>query len=495
VSEPSVSARYRFGDGARSGVLLGLSLRQSVPLIGGVVWLTLWLVARQPMIGMVGLAGGVVVGFGRWRRAPLYEVAVPGARLAWNRVTRRGPWVRSSLLGAGPPWDDQLPHALAGVELLDCELDWAAQVASTAVVQDGRAGSVSMVLPVRGAGFPVASLREQDGLLAGWGAALAPLAQARCPVTRLVWQEWTHPVGVADHREFLASLDRPHLSSAVVDYDELLTLQAPITFAHDVLVTVTVDLRRVRRAGRSSLVASAIEVLADEARLLAARLESAGLAVDRPLSPLELSTAVRLRSDPYRALQLDTLRRSLAAAVGRGTLEWGPMAVDAGWFHARVDGAVHRSYRIAAWPMLPVAADWLAPLLTADGATRTVTVVLEPVPLARAAADANRQLTSIESDHAQKERHGFRLTARERRRQADVEGRERELAEGHPEFRHVGLVTVTAGDVDELDEACAKVEQAAAASMLDLHPLTARQGEGWVASLPVGRSVQAGSWL
>src|SRR5207248_1982627 len=106
---------------------------------------------------------------------------------------------------------------------------------------------------------------------------------------------------------------------------------------------------------------------------------------------------------------------------------------------------------------------WLGPLLTSDGATRTVTVVLEAVPLSRAAADANRQLTSIESDHAQKERHGFRLTARERRRQADVEGRERELAEGHPEFRHVGLVTVTAGTVDELEEACAKVEQAAAA--------------------------------
>ncbi len=48
--------------------------------------------------------------------------------------------------------------------------------------------------------------------------------------------------------------------------------------------------------------------------------------------------------------------------------------------------------------MLPVAADWLAPLLTGDGVTRTVTVVMEPVPLARAAQDANRQLTSIEAD-------------------------------------------------------------------------------------------------
>ena len=168
------------------------------------------------------------------------------------------------------------------------------------------------------------------------------------------------------------------------------------------------------------------------------------------------------------------------------------MAVEADWFQARVDGAVHRTYRVANWPMLAVTADWLTPLLTAEGATRTVTVVMEPVPLARAAADANRQLTSIESDHAQKERHGFRLTARERRRHADVEGRERELAEGHPEFRHVALVTVTAADPDALEEAAGRVEQAAARSLLDVRLLAARQAEGWVASLPLGRSIQPG---
>jgi hypothetical protein len=377
----------------------------------------------------------------------------------------------------------------------EVELDWAPTPVAAAVVRDGRSGTVSIVLPVQGVGFPVASLREQDGLLAGWGAALAPLARARCPVSRVTWQEWTHPAGVAGHREFLAALDRPQPTPARADYDELLAVQAPVTIAHEVLLTVTVDQRRIHRPRHAApLAAAAIDALAEEARLLAARLESAGLHVGRPLSTLELSTAIRLRSDPSRAGQLDGLSRSLAAAVGRGSLEWGPMAVEADWFHARVDGAVHRSYRVGSWPMLPVAADWLAPLLTSDGATRTVTVVLEPVPLARAAADANRQLTSIESDHAQKERHGFRLTARERRRQADVEGRERELAEGHPEFRHVGIVTVTAGTVDALDDAAGRVEQAAAQSMLDLRPLAARQAQGWVASLPVGRSVRSGSW-
>jgi hypothetical protein len=170
------------------------------------------------------------------------------------------------------------------------------------------------------------------------------------------------------------------------------------------------------------------------------------------------------------------------------------MAIEPDWFDVRVDGSVHRSFQVAAWPMLPVSADWLGPLLTVDGATRTVTIVMEPVPVGAAAQDANRQLTSLEADQQQKERHGFRLTARERRRHDDVETRERELAEGHPLFRHVGIVTVTARDHDDLEDAAARVEQAAAQSMLDLRPLAARQAEGWVASLPLGRSVRQGKW-
>jgi hypothetical protein len=30
--------------------------------------------------------------------------------------------------------------------------------------------------------------------------------------------------------------------------------------------------------------------------------------------------------------------------------------------------------------------------------------------------------------------------------------------------------------------------------MLDIRPVAARQGEGWVASLPLGRSVRRGVW-
>src|SRR5947199_8765943 len=101
MTDTTTPARYRFGDSARSGVMLGLSVRQSVPLIAGVGWLTLWLVAQQPLIGMACLAAGGVAAFGRWRRAPLYEVAVTWVRLVGHRLLRRGPCVPTFLLDAG----------------------------------------------------------------------------------------------------------------------------------------------------------------------------------------------------------------------------------------------------------------------------------------------------------------------------------------------------------------------------------------------------------
>jgi hypothetical protein len=111
----------------------------------------------------------------------------------------------------------------------------------------------------------------------------------------------------------------------------------------------------------------------------------------------------------------------------------------------------------------------------------------------RAARAADREVMAREADAELKERKGFRVNARERKRLADVADRERELAEGHAEFRFVGIVTVTATNLDELDEACADVEQSAAQSLLDLRPLDARHAQAWVASLPLGRNVAPSS--
>lgn len=165
-------ARYRFGDPARASLLLGLSLRQSIPLVIGVLWLTLSLMAGLAALGVVGPIVGLGLAFGRWRRAPLFDVAAPGLRLWWTRRRGRGPWVKASLLGAGPGFDDDVPPPLAGLGVLDVPVDWQAARRTAAVVHDQRSGSVSMVLQATGAGFPVASLASRTD----WSPVGEPLS-------------------------------------------------------------------------------------------------------------------------------------------------------------------------------------------------------------------------------------------------------------------------------------------------------------------------------
>jgi len=477
---------YRFGDAQRPGLLLGLSARQAIPVIGGILVLALTLqTPAPPLLGVLGPVVGTAVAFGKWQGASLSETLVPATRLWLLRRIGCHRWLRPPLLGDNS--GHALPPQLRGLELLD-----HAAGSGMAVVRDRRAGTLTGVLRVRGHGFPLASQREQDAMLAGWSAALSPFARERSPVSAVAWQEWAHPIGTDDHRSFLTDVgvDERSGEPATADYLALVDQQAPTTVAHDTLVSITVEQRRVRvRRSTGSRFAAAFDALDDEIRLFKGRLNAAGLTVNGPLSPVELSTAIRVRSDPSRSRQVNSLARSLAAAARRGALEWGPMLVETERTQVLVDGTFHRSLRIASWPQLPVAADWMNDLLTNTPAVRTVTVVMEPVPMGRAARAADREVMAREADADMKTQKGFRVNARERKRLADVEARERELSEGHAEFHFTGIVDVTAVNLDELDDGCADVEQAAAQSLLDLRPLDARHDKGWVASLPLGRSL------
>lgn len=495
----TTSARYRFSDGARVGVLLGMSIRQALPIVVGVLWLTLMLMVGLPVLGMVGPVVGTIVAIGRWKRAPLYEVAAAAFAHGGVRTRKRSTWHRRSLLAAGPGFDTDLPEPLRGLELHDVTIVWHPALAC------GRHRARPSVrhrvdgAPARSEGFPVASPTEQDVLVVSWGAVLAPIARARCPISRVTWQEWSHPIGVDGHRSFLegAGRERKHEGGERRLRQHVACRGRPV---HDrPRGDADCDGRPTTHQGSEGC----ILVRLRRGKRACWPRRPANWSVDpRPpgsipsslLTPAELSTVIRLRSDPTRAGVSGAVRWPLASAAGKGAAEWGPMAVESNWFETRIDDSWHRSFRFATWPMLPVAADWMNPLLTVDNATRTVTVVLEPVPLVAAAQDANRQLTSIEADQQQKEQHGFRLTARERRRHADVETRE---SVSSPKATHcsVTLVSSPSPRISTNSRKPAPEWSRRPRSRSSIFaPLSPASPKAGVVLLPLGRSVRQGGW-
>jgi hypothetical protein len=230
-------------------------------------------------------------------------------------------------------------------------------------------------------------------------------------------------------------------------------------------------------------------MLLEELRLFSSRLESAGLAVSPPLTPAEVTSAVRTRSNPFAEAQQRSLGATLAAGLGVSAGDLAPMAVAEEWEQVRIDGSVHRSWWVEGWPRSEVPAVWMDMLLLGGECTRTVTVVFEPVSPSQAARGVDEASVALESAEAAKSKRGFRVRASERRVREEVERREHELVAGHGEFAYCGLVEVCAASPDALDDAGANFEQVAAHAGVQLRPLEGRHAAGWVAALPLGRTI------
>ncbi|MCB0969840.1 MAG: hypothetical protein KDB37_23605, partial [Ilumatobacter sp.] len=148
-----------------------------------------------------------------------------------------------------------------------------------------------------------------------------------------------------------------------------------------------------------------------------------------------------------------------------------------------------RSWWVEGWPRSEVPAMWMDMLLLGGECTRTVTVVFEPVSPSQSARSVDEASVALESAESTKSKHGFRVRASERRLREEVERREHELVAGYGELAYCGLVTVTGRTVDDLDDAAADFEQTATRAGVQLRPLDGRHAAGWVASLPIGRTV------
>lgn len=473
--------RYRFAPRDRTGWVFGLNAVQCIALSVGIFESGALLQAGLPLpVLAIPLVVSAVFCFARYGGHPCYQLACSGYRWILTRSLGATRWEQSG--------NDLLPPFLDGFEVIEAPAPgWLARIdgGGVGMVLDRRDNTISATLPVRSRRFLLCEADEQDRLLSGWAAAVAPFAAEGSVVKRVSWGE-----RAAQCPAPAVVVDATGTSLATRSYLDLVADEARASVIHETTVTVTVDLRRVRSGapGRDGRLEAAQHALCEELRLLTSRLGDAGLDVDVPLSGAELRHAICARLDPEPGEA--TTGRTLAQLAGLATPRTGPQTALMEWNWVKVDRSLHHTYVVAEWPRSDVEAPWLEPLLLHAGGTRTVSLFAEPLAPSQSRRRIERDATKLATDADQRANAGFRIGADHRRAADAIAEREAELTAGHVEFTYVGLVTVTATSVEDLRASCLEYEQRAAQCGLRLESLDASHDLGLVCSLPLGRGPQ-----
>jgi len=479
--------RYRFGPLERRGLVAGWRGGQIASVAGGLVVAVLTLRSRPGGPGAAVALTAVLLGVA----LACWPVAGRTGE-EWLPIVTR--WLATGLSGrrhvtdrptAGLPARPAKPRGpFAGLELLEVAGTGAEHGDGVGVLRDGREGTATAVLGLRGHTFALLGPDEKDRRVAGWSALLASIAGPGSAVHRLQWIASALPDdgrAVRSHLEERAVLaeDAPARRS----YDGLLAAADDRTCRHEVLLAVQVRTTR-GRAGRGAVPLLLREVA--NVRRLCAEVD---VAVDRVLDPRSLAAVCR-RAGEAGAFEAQPDRDGTApghrpAAADRWP--W-PMALEARWDGVRTDATWHATYWVAEWPRVEVGPDFLGPLLLGT-ARRVVSVVMAPVEAERAARQVEQARTADIADAELRRRGGFLATARRAKEAEHAAAREAELAEGHTSFRFSGYVTVTALSAEALVDACEVTEQAASQSRLVLRRLYGDQDRAFTYTPPLCRGL------
>lgn len=479
--------RYRFGPLERRGLLLGLRLGQLVVMIGGCI-VAVSLLASSTSAAMVAcalavLCGGVTVAVlpiaGRtadewmpvttsWLRRTVSGEQRHNGRAHLRGHVTDGESLRTPLADAPPP--------LRGVAILSAPL---ASDADMGVIKDMFNGTYTAVIAVRGAGFALLDEHDKARRLAWWGGLLDGLSRDGGHVQRVQWVERAIP---ETSDALVAYLDehraRDDDSPVVQSYRELVSGAAASTQRHETYLAVqirtTSSRRAIRRAGGGDR--GACTVLGRELTALWSQLGSDEISVDGVLGPRHLATVLRSAADPTCTSTAPEFCWPTASVVS--------------WRSYRTDGGVHATYWVQEWPRIDVGADVLAPLLLQTTARRTVAMTMQVEPPLRAQREAEAALTADLADDDVRHRGGFITGFRRQREQENVVRRGEEIADGHASVRFSAYVTVTAATVEQLEEACADVEQRAQQSQLQLRRMVGEQDVAWTYTLPLARGLR-----
>jgi hypothetical protein len=492
--------RYRFGPLERRGLIGNLRPGQLV-VLGLTVFATVLTVQilRSGLglaIGSFILVGGSVATFVPFGGRVIHEWIPVVALFGFRRLTGRHRY-RSAAAEAGTRFREgdvavPLPEAIGKVELLAFPF----RGVELGVLADRKDGTYTAVIQARARSFALLDYEDKAQRLSAWAGVISGLARDNSPIARVQWIERTVPDdGNGLTRYLREALDPtvPVDSPALQSYLALTNAAGPATEQHELFVVLQLSASRasrmIRQAGGKDT--GACTVLARELDTFARRLDAADVEVLHALGPRRLASSIRLAYDPSARSGLNKLGAvDPTRDEGVSPRNAWPRTAEAHWSYYRTNDAFHTTYWIAEWPRLEVGPEFLAPLLIQTRVMRTVSVTMEPVPAVKAMRAVGFAKTADVSEEAMREKLGFIGTARRRSQMDAVERREQELTEGHADVRFSGYVTVTAGSLTGLQEACAEIEHAASLARLELQRCDGEQDVAFSFTLPLGRGLK-----
>ena len=482
TTDHAAPATYTFGRRDRGGLLLGFRAKQIALLGEGCVAVLAGLLidgARGGALGVLILGCLATLALFPIQGRPAVDWAGPLGNHAYARARGRARYLGgvSALHRCRDVASFDLPNL--GPALRVYETHTTTGPVAAVRIRD----RWMLVLRVRGANYVLADRASQERRVSAWGALLSQSGQEGSRVAAVQWLERTIPDSGHDLTEWWTQRGDMTATYAA-PYQRLIEQAGPAATRHETFVAVAIDAHRLRRPIRQAGGGpeGTTKVLIAECAWIRQALLAADIDVLGYLGAADLARVIRGQYDPASTTALDSrspgrrparVRPSRRASRHAKPVEpcpvtAGPMAAEPHWDHYRSDSGVHAVYWIAEWPSVPVEAAWIFPLIALGGVRRTVSLTAEPIAPSRSLREIRSQRVAKRADDAQRRRIGQVETAQDDEEAAALDRRERELVRGHTEYRFTGWITVTATDRDELEAACALVEQASVRSALEV---------------------------
>lgn len=484
TSHPEDPATVKFPHRSRRGVLLGLSAPQLIVVtVTGLLVLTVLITSGVPgALKLMPLWGVILAAvFVRHQGRSLADWTPIAVRYALRRFRGQLIWLTRPSTRPHREGLLHLPGTAASLRVV------TSPDSRFGAVHDPHDGTLTSVVKVSSRAFALLDPATQSSNVASWGRTLAALSRTG-HIARVQVLERTVPdSGDALNRYWHEHGNaRTHLAGRI--YTDLLAAAGPAAAPHEAYVALALDLRAARRlinqAGGG--LTGGFTVLSQLTSTFDQAGRNSGLAPNPWLPAAEIAAVIRTAYDPKASAALDQWSSSGRPQADPAAA--GPVVLVEKADRIRTDSAHHKTFWIENWPRIETSPGFLHQLLFTSGVRRTLSLTYAPKGLDAALKDVQRKKATVIADAAERQRKGQVDSEEDSVEYADIKNRERQLIAGHADVALTGLLTVSADTEEQLNAACAAIETAAVAALVDLRPLTWQQAEAFTnAALPLAR--------